>query len=199
VLADANLRRPTVGQLFGISDQSGLTDVLTDPSRQPELVSVDQTDLSVLPSGPIISLNPFEQLASPNMGSLIAQLTDQADVVILAAPPPLLFGESMLLASRVDGVVLAVRRGEADREEVRDVVENLRLVGARVLGTVLDDNRRRRVSLTSRRMVSPSPTTASKNLGIKKRKLIGLRAPIGQKRWDSISATGHQAEPELGD
>jgi non-specific protein-tyrosine kinase len=156
VLVDANLRRPTVGQLFGLDDRGGLTDMLTDPPQQPEPASVGEANLSVLPGG-TTSSNPFDQIASPHMASLIAQLTDQADIIIIAAPTPTLYGEAMLLASLVDGVILAVRSGETRRQTIGDVLDNLRSVGACVVGVVLDNNRRRSVRVISR----PTAETSS--------------------------------------
>jgi capsular exopolysaccharide synthesis family protein len=157
VLVDANLRYPTVGQLFGLGNRSGLTDALTDPPQQPELASIGEANLSVLPSG-TTSSNPFDQIASPHMASLIDHLIDQADIVIFTAPTPTLYGETMLLASLVDGVILAVHRGETQREVISDVLENLRSVGARIVGVVLDNNRQRSMRrLTSR----PAAVTTS--------------------------------------
>jgi capsular exopolysaccharide synthesis family protein len=196
VLVDANLRRPTVGQLFGLDDRRGLSDALTDPSQQPELASIGVANLSVLPSGPT-STNPFDQIASPHMASLIADLTYQADVVIIAAPTPTLFGETMFLASLVDGVVLAVLAGETQRKVIGDVLDNLRSIGARVVGVVLDNNRRRSKRLIPRAMAVTSSATDD-GLEDTKRSFIGLRTRRKHKVQTSVQ-TAHQTRPGLGD
>jgi capsular exopolysaccharide synthesis family protein len=196
VLVDANLRRPTVGRLFGLDDRGGLTDVLTDPSQQPELASTRAANLSVLPSG-ATSSNPFDQIASPHMASLIAQLTDQADIVIIAAPTPTLYGEAMLLASLVDGVILAVRSGETRREAIGDVLDNLRSVNAWVVGVVLDNNRRRSMRLISRPTAATSSATDD-SLDDEKRSFIGLRTRRKHKAQTSVQVA-HQTRPGLGD
>jgi capsular exopolysaccharide synthesis family protein len=193
VLVDANLRYPTVGRLFGLDDRGGLTDALTDQPQQPELASIGEANLSVLPSG-ATSSNPFDQIASPHMASLIAHLTDQADVVIIAAPTPTLYGETMLLASLVDGVILAVRSGETRREAISAVLDNLRSVGARIVGVVLDNNRRRSIRLISRPMAVTSSATDD-GLDDEKRSSAGRRK---HKAQTSVQVA-HQTRPGLGD
>ncbi len=197
VLVDANLRCPRVGQLFGLDDRGGLTDALTDPPQQPELASTSEANLSVLPSG-TTSSNPFDQIASPHMASLIAHLTDQADIVMIVGPTPSLFGETMLLASLVDAVILAVVRGETRRKVIGDVLDNLRSVGARVLGVVLDNNRRRGMRLISWPTATTSSATDDRLDEIKKRSFIGLRTRRKHEAQTSAQVA-QQTRPGLGD
>jgi capsular exopolysaccharide synthesis family protein len=196
VLVDANLRRPTIGHLFGVPDLGGLADVLTDVRRPLELVSVGETTLSILPSGEVSS-NPFEQLASPHMASLIAQLTEQADIVIIVAPSPTLFSETMLLASLVDGVILAVRSGGTRRQVVRDVIEDLRLVSARIIGVVFDTNYRRGVRLPFLQRAAVSPGTEG-SLEDRKPGFISLRK-WGKRRLRTDVHSTQSTRPGLGD
>lgn len=145
VLVDVDLRRPTLAHLFGINGRHGLVEMLTDPSRLPEFASVEWAPgLSILLTGEYSS-TPFELLASPRMSDLVKQLESRADVVIIAAPPLLSFAESLILASRVDGVVLVAYRGKARRDTVRAAIGQLHSLGAHLIGTVL--HRGRQVNL----------------------------------------------------
>ena len=140
ILVDAYLHRPTIDQLLGIASQFGLANMLAEQSEAPELIAVDWAPgLSILPSGEVPS-NPLELLASNHMLELIKTLENRADIVIIAASPLLAFADSLILASRVDGVVVATHRGETRRDMVRDAVESLRSLNAYIIGTVLDDN-----------------------------------------------------------
>jgi non-specific protein-tyrosine kinase len=142
VLVDANLYNPSIGQLFGIADRlGGLTDVLTRQAKTPKLTAVDWAPgLSVLPSGPV-SYDSFSLLSSSRMVELLEQLEGQADIVIITASPLLSFADSLILASRVDGVVLLARSGKTRRDVINDVIKNLRSLNAHVVGTVFDYNR----------------------------------------------------------
>ncbi|HKZ80690.1 MAG TPA: Wzz/FepE/Etk N-terminal domain-containing protein [Pyrinomonadaceae bacterium] len=144
ILVDANLRRPTLGQLFGIVERGGLTDVLTGRSALPELVSVDWAPgLSILPTGPVASDDPFELLASPRAVSLVQQLSSQADLVIILASPVLSFADSLILASSVDGVMLVERSGATRRKDASNAAQRLHALGADIVGAILQEGRHR--------------------------------------------------------
>jgi len=139
-VVDAFLHRPTLAQWFGIPNQKGLTDVLMTQSRSVNLLSVDwEPNLSILPSGPIPS-NPFELLASPHMADLIDVLKSQTDIIIVVASPMLLFADSLILASRVDGVVLVAQSGKTRRTMVNEIVESLHSLDTKLVGTILNHN-----------------------------------------------------------
>lgn len=142
VLVDANLNRPTIGQIFGIPDRlGGLTDVLTGQAKAPRLATVNWAPgLSILPSGPV-SYDSFALLSSNRMVNLLKDLESQADIVIVTASPLLAFADSLILASRVDGAVIVARRGKARPDMVSEVVKSLRSLNAHIIGTVLDNNR----------------------------------------------------------
>ena len=141
ILVDAYLHRPTISHQFGIVDDEGLTSVLAGWAPQAKVTPVDWVpNLSILPSGPIPP-NPFELLVSARMATLIKELESQADIVLVATSPLLSFADSLILASRVDGVVILLRSGAATRDMVRDTVESLRSLNARIIGTIFDYNR----------------------------------------------------------
>jgi Mrp family chromosome partitioning ATPase len=72
------------------------------------------------------------------MTLLIEELGTQADVVLFDAPPVLMVADTMVLASQVDGTMLAVRSRSTRREVAARAVERLDSVQARVLGVVLN-------------------------------------------------------------
>ncbi|HEX6386107.1 MAG TPA: hypothetical protein VF177_15660, partial [Anaerolineae bacterium] len=141
ILVDANLQKPTVDQLFDVEDRlGGLTDVLTGQAQSPRLTPISWAPgLSVLHSGPV-SYDTFALLSSNRMVKLLNQLKDEADVVVITASPLLAFADSLILASRVDGVVIVARRGQTRRETINEVIQSLRSLEAHVIGTILDFN-----------------------------------------------------------
>jgi succinoglycan biosynthesis transport protein ExoP len=141
ILVDAYLHRPTISHQFGIVDDEGLTSVLAGWVQQAKVTPVEWApNLSILPSGPIPP-NPFELLVSARMATLIKELESQADIVLVATSPLLSFADSLILASRVDGVVVLLRSGTATRDMVHDTVESLHSLNARIIGTIYDYNR----------------------------------------------------------
>jgi hypothetical protein len=71
------------------------------------------------------------------MYRLIQEYKSRADVVLIDSPP-LWYSDALALAPQVDGVLLVVSSGTTGRENTINAVESLRLVGARIIGTVLN-------------------------------------------------------------
>lgn len=93
--------------------------------------------LQILTSG-TQPANPFELLVSPHMADLIKSLERQADLVIIAASPLLASADSLILASRADGVLIAARSDKTRRDTLKEIVSVLNSLNAHILGTVLN-------------------------------------------------------------
>ncbi|MFI7029658.1 polysaccharide biosynthesis tyrosine autokinase [Microbispora rosea] len=138
VLVDADLRRPSVPRYLGIEGGTGLTDVLIERARLHDVIQTwGQPGLSVLPSGRIPP-NPSELLGSRGMRSVLAQLTEEYDMVIIDAPPLLPVTDAAALGAICDGALLVVRHGRTRREQVLRAGELLSSINARLVGTVLN-------------------------------------------------------------
>jgi capsular exopolysaccharide synthesis family protein len=141
ILVDAYLHRPQIGPKFGLEDREGLSTLLSDETKSPHLFPVDWApNLLILPSGPVPA-NPFDLLVSNRMATLMRELEAQADLVLVAASPLLAYADSLILASRADGVIVVIPSGQVKRETVREAVDNLRALDANVLGAILDFHR----------------------------------------------------------
>ncbi|MFN2290683.1 MAG: CpsD/CapB family tyrosine-protein kinase [Anaerolineae bacterium] len=138
ILVDADLRRPTLHQLFALSNEAGLTTMALDESMlaSPPIQETDIEDLSVLTSGPLPP-NPAELMGSRRMTEVIVALSEWADQVFFDTPPVVAVTDAAVLATKVDGVVLVVSAGKTRREYARTAVQRLEQVNARLVGTVL--------------------------------------------------------------
>jgi len=139
ILVDADLRRPSLHELFGASNERGLTTLLDeqDPLTAPPLVPVaDVEHLQLLTSGPP-PLDPAAQLGSPRMDKIIAALKQRADVALFAAPPILAATDATVLGMKVDGVLLVAQAGHTSREHLQQAKERLEKARVRVVGVTL--------------------------------------------------------------
>lgn len=138
VLVDADLRRPTVHRSFDVSNRRGLTNYLSNNAELTEVIHETMVEnLSVITSGPIPP-NPAELLGSKRIENLLRELTDKFDLVIVDAPPVNTVTDAQLLASQVDGTVLVVPQGIADKNGVRRAKQLLETVHANILGAVMN-------------------------------------------------------------
>lgn len=136
LLVDADLRQPGLHQIFGVTNDTGLTTLLAgDGSFQECISKTDIPDLRVLASGP-----PPEALALnwQQLPHLLEELRTRADVVLFDAPPVLVAADTMVLASQVDGTILAVESGSTRREVAMQAMQRLCSVQAKMTGVVLN-------------------------------------------------------------
>lgn len=139
ILVDADLRRPTVHQVFGLSGESGLTNLLrSDPTRvSQELRATEVPNLQILPCG-AIPPNPAEILGSQRMGAVLDGLRSVADIVVLDSAPLQVVTDASVLAARVDATLVVAMSGSTSRGALRRSTESLRRSHAHIVGVVLN-------------------------------------------------------------
>lgn len=152
VLVEADLRHPSMAQALGLGEGHGLSTYLLDPALHVDPVVTRPPGLgfAVVTAGSASSM-PYEMLASPRLGALLAELRERFDYVVVDTPPALPFPDVGILRDLVDGFVIVIRANRTPREQVR---ESLQTIGPqRVLGAIFNDDertgapRRRRRSL----------------------------------------------------
>lgn len=141
LIIDADMRRPRMHTIFGISNREGLSAILSgrlDQQKIMELIKTDEkTGLSVLPSG-TVPPNPAELIGSEQMKDLLVLLRASFDHIVIDSPPVASFTDGILISLMSDGTILVVHGGKSSRTVVRHSRQQLRNVGAKLLGVVLN-------------------------------------------------------------
>lgn len=135
LLVDADLRRPSIHQLFALPSLSGLSDGLRSvEDRKLTLVEVSSR-LTVLPAGRP-DPDPMSVLTSSRMQFVLDEAREKFDWVIVDTPPVGLMPDAHLLAAMVDGAILIVGAGMSPHRTVAKAAE---VIGReRILGVVLN-------------------------------------------------------------
>lgn len=164
LLIECDLRRPTLHKYLGITNEVGLSSVLTGAAelssavQTVDLAGLDssrptegdprpakaQGRLWALSAGPLPP-NPGELIASKRMLSLLETAARASlDCVILDTPPVLLVADALALVQHVDGVLITVRLHEVNRDQAIQTRNLLERSGARMLGLIVGSDRRTR-------------------------------------------------------
>lgn len=142
LVIDADMRRPRLHSVFGVSNAEGLSTILSSELDATEILKVIQYDkdtkLNLLPSGPIPP-NPAELIGSEQMANLLKTMQDHFTHVVVDSPPIASFTDGVLVASMVDGVILVVHSGKSSRQVVRRSRQLLQDINAKVFGVVLNN------------------------------------------------------------
>jgi receptor protein-tyrosine kinase len=135
LLIDADLRRPTLHQLFDLPNLSGLGDGLrSEDERLLPLVQVS-SKLTVLPAGRP-DPDPMVGLTSARMRRILTEAAAVYDWVIVDTPPIGVLTDGRLLADMVDAALLVIRAGTSPFNLITRAVEALGR--DRIAGVVLN-------------------------------------------------------------
>jgi capsular exopolysaccharide synthesis family protein len=145
LLIDGDLRRPSLASASGIANGVGFGEVIDGCAGIDEaIIPVDLFGgggaagrLSVMTAG---GKSP-EFLAGVDWGkarTTIADIARRFGLVLFDSPPILAANDALLLAGIVDGVILVIGAGSADRDEVLRAKEQIEPIGTPLIGAVLN-------------------------------------------------------------
>jgi capsular exopolysaccharide synthesis family protein len=139
ILIDADMRRPSIDRLTDINESAGLSNLLTSHLDPSSFIQRHRAvaNLWLLPAGDPTPV-PADLLASKRFRDVLNQLSERYDFVLIDSPPLLLVTDALLIATRVDSVILVVRSGSTSRSALRETSRMLRNVRVRPLGNVLN-------------------------------------------------------------
>jgi capsular exopolysaccharide synthesis family protein len=141
VLVDADMRKPRLYKALGLSETgSGLSDFLNGSNLPLENILHPHRvpGFFYITSGPIPP-DPISLLTGERMKSLLDELNEKFDYVVIDCPPILGFSDSPILSTYVDGVVLVIQPGKVMKAQLKEAVHTiLSLDGARILGVVMN-------------------------------------------------------------
>lgn len=138
-LIDTDLRRPSLHRTLKVKNEVGLSTLLThnctlEDAMRP--VGEEDAPIRFVSAGPIPP-SPTELLASRGMTELLAQLSDQFDVVVLDGPPVLGLADAPILAVLADATLLVVEANNGSRGATKSAIRRLQAAHANVLGAIL--------------------------------------------------------------
>jgi capsular exopolysaccharide synthesis family protein len=137
LLIDGDLRGPAVNQLFEVPLQPGFSEVVLNEVDAVDAIQPSTVDnLSILPAGQW-DREVLASLARDGLEGVLEKLRDEYDFILIDSHPILSATDSLLLAQRVDGVLLAVLRGFSQMPRVYAAAQRLTSLGVKVLGAVM--------------------------------------------------------------
>jgi capsular exopolysaccharide synthesis family protein len=139
VIIDTDMRRPRLHKAFGISNETGISlAIVGEASIEDVAKSTEVPNLDIIPRGPSTP-NPAELLHSDKFKRVLEALKEKYDRVIFDSPPVQAVTDPVILSGTVDGTIVVLKAGVTAKDMAARVVRQLRDVGGRVLGCILND------------------------------------------------------------
>ena len=119
LLIDCDLRRPSVGERFGLFDNHpGLSNILTMGTTISECIyHDDRSGLDILPSG-MKPPTPQELLSSAKLTALIKHLEKHYDRIVIDTPPALVVSDALVLGRSAGATIIVVKAGETKLKQI---------------------------------------------------------------------------------
>jgi capsular exopolysaccharide synthesis family protein len=135
LLIDADLRRPSLHEMFQVKNSAGLTECLKAETDNRLPLIRASSYLSLLLAGRPDS-DPMSGLTSERMHRLIEEAAATFDWVIIDTPPVVLLPDANLLAAMVDAAILVIGAGKTPYKLITRAIDALGR--EKILGVVLN-------------------------------------------------------------
>jgi capsular exopolysaccharide synthesis family protein len=135
LIIDADLRRPTLHQMFDLPNLTGLGEGLRGDTERPLPLVQVSSRLTVLTAGRP-DPDPMRALTSARMRRVIEEASAVFDWVIVDTPPVGLLPDGRLLTDMVEGALLVIRAGSTPFALITRAAEALGR--DRIIGVVLN-------------------------------------------------------------
>lgn len=137
ILIDADLRSPSLHDLFEIPLEPGLAEVLSGEASLDEvIVGITSGPVQVIPAGRLTT-SATHLFGNDSFHELLSTLRLQYRYVVVDCPPLLAASEALVVAKEADGTLLCTMRDISQFSKVRVARDRLMAAGARPLGVVL--------------------------------------------------------------
>ncbi|HYL36133.1 MAG TPA: polysaccharide biosynthesis tyrosine autokinase [Bryobacteraceae bacterium] len=146
LMVDADFRRPHLHRKFGLPNEWGLLDLLSEetPLAESSLdrlgVDTGFAGLSLLANGAGNGQASVSRaLYSPRLREIFEILAQRYDTVLVDAPPILHVADARIISPLMDALILVLRCGVTDRASAMEAYQRIQEDGLSLLGTVLTD------------------------------------------------------------
>jgi len=156
LLVEADLRKPTIHRMFGLSREPGLTDYVLGNYHWKDIINnitdvmlgdfdIDEIlhtqgldNLHIVTAG-TSPPNPSEILRSSRFHDFIKTVYDNYTFIFIDAPPILPVADATEIAPMADGVILVYKVGQIGRGVLKRAKAALDNINAKVLGVILNN------------------------------------------------------------
>ncbi len=143
ILADLDLRRPSVHEYLGLTPRYDLSDLLNGSSRLEDVLVCPNVNRLAVLTNQISRRDSSEILSSPEMASIVNQLKSfgKKTITIVDLPPALASDDVISFSPLLDALLLVVGQGLCRREDLKETQELLK--DSEIIGVVFNGTRER--------------------------------------------------------
>ncbi len=139
LIIDANLKNPSLHEIFKISNGRGLADILSKKINWQEAVQPTAIEhLDVITSGSSY-FNSIELFSSNQLDYLLVEAKNHYRTIFIDTPNMMASSETRILANQSDGVIIVLPEGKTKVEQLKKVKRVLDIAHAHLVGVILNE------------------------------------------------------------
>jgi succinoglycan biosynthesis transport protein ExoP len=156
LLVDADIRSPSLHELFDMPAEPGLCEVLRGELELDDSIRPTRLPGLWLMPGGRCDGEAVQALAKDAIGGVLDGLRPEFDFIVLDSAPVLTVSDSLSIGQHVDATIVSVLKDVSQGAKVFDAVERLRGVGINVMGAVVNGEAQK----AHRRLIDMQPAAA---------------------------------------
>lgn len=136
LLIDTDFRKSEIADLLELPSSPGLIDILARRVRRQDAVQVDKSGAHIIVAGHF-EPQTSEMLMLRELSTLMNEVREQYDLIIVDSAPILSLADAALVASQVDRTILVVRWAATRRSVVGHALNEVAAAGGTLAGVIL--------------------------------------------------------------
>jgi capsular exopolysaccharide synthesis family protein len=137
LLIDADMRIPYQHQFWKLPLKKGLSDIIAGKAKFKQISWTVMNNLDILTAGSRPQ-NPLSCLESPEMKSLLQEVSASYDFVIIDTPPILVSTDTLSVGKMTDGTLVVARPGVIDANSARVAKDKFKMASTNILGLIVN-------------------------------------------------------------
>ena len=145
LVIDADMRRPTLHDICGVSNLPGLVEILQGEATPSEAIhkidfdfNGDSYHFDFIPSGEASPAELQKRFDTAKIRLLFENCKKTYSAVIVDTPPVLAAQDAQFLGPLVDGVLMVINPGQTYFEEAQSTKQRLNESGSKIIGAVMN-------------------------------------------------------------
>lgn len=142
LIIDADLRRGYLHKYFNHANQPGLADYLNGQTELSQVIKATEVSgLDVIARGKSPA-NPSELLSTTQFTTMLNQLSEQYDHILIDTPPILAVTDGIIISQHAGVNLVIARYAKTQMKELELTINRFEQVGVKVNGIILNDIQR---------------------------------------------------------
>lgn len=137
LIIDADAHRPSIHKKLKIENEAGILNLIVDDINPKDIIYSHNNCLDVITCGKNAT-KPSELLNSEKFDELLKEFKETYDYIIIDTPPINPVSDALVIAQKVDAIVLVVRAASTTHDAFKKAMKSLGVLDLKIDGVIIN-------------------------------------------------------------